>query len=193
MAAVPWSRRGTAILAAAQVVVFVAAVVVMVARVHRDADYRPLRSVSVFGPTTVTHRYLGPFVHGDPAVQHIVPAVPGQPTRWVTLLRNVGDDAVTIEEVTPVGMPGHTRWSPFVLRPGSDVGGVALPYLDYPAVLKPHAILRIRVEVKTVRCPRQPGPRVDFQGLGIVWHALGYSHTTYLPNPELVQFCPPRG
>jgi hypothetical protein len=193
MRAVAWSRRATAILAAAQVIVFVAGCAVMVVRVHRESSYDPLRSVSVFGPTTVTHRYVGPFVHGDPAVQHMLPATPGQPTRWVTLLRNVGDHAVTIDDITPVGMPGHTTWSRFVLRAGSDVAGVALPYVGYPAVLKAHGILRIRAEVDTLRCPRQPGGRVDFQGLGIVWHAFGFSHTTYLPNPELVQFCPPRG
>jgi hypothetical protein len=53
--------------------------------------------------------------------------------------------------------------------------------------------VRIRAEVATTTCSRQPRRRVEFQGLGVVWHALGYSHTTYLPNPELVQFCPPRG
>jgi hypothetical protein len=193
MRAVGWSRRATAIMVAAQVVVFAVGCAVMAVRVHRESTYDPLQSASVFGATNPTHRYLGPFVPGDPAVQYMSPTAAGQPTRWVTLLRNTGEHPVTIDDITTVGMSGHTTWSPFALRPGSDVAGIPLPYIGFPAFLKPHAIMRIRAEVQTAGCPRPGGGHVDFQGLAIVWHALGYSHTTYLPNPELIRFCPPRG
>jgi hypothetical protein len=179
-------RRLRVVLAVTCLGVLASGTATAAVRINHAAHYSPLESAGFFGPTAATDRFLGPF--GGPDSQQLMHPLDGHVTRWVFALTNTGGDAVTVDSVKPIGVSGTTQWSIYKVVPGGYLSGVPAVYNDLPARVSAGGSIRLRVSVQPADCAK--GQRLEFDGVDVAWHALGFHHETYIANDENVVYCP---
>jgi hypothetical protein len=173
-------RLGIACLA-----VLATGIVTAAVRIHQEVHYNPLETAGFFGPTRPTDRFVGS-TDGD--IQQMHPTG-GQVTSWDFALLDSGRAPVTIDNVIPVGVSGRTQWSIYRVATNGYISGVPATYHEFPARLSSRFPIRLKVSVAQANCTPK-SQQVNFNGVDVYWHALGFHHETYIADEEDVQYCP---